>query len=139
MAKPLDAIKSTSFFDRVDNIESAPPPSKPKSAKPAKGSKREETGKQQTLASFKAAPTNTGGSRALGPSESIAMTETDPDESLMEDEEEIQEAQRPSLDPDADADAVVNEEEGKEEREKDVVTDREGSPDWDDDQADVEM
>lgn len=101
MAKPLDAIKSTSFFDRVDNIESTGPASntntstKPKS-KVTKSNKKEEStggsGKQQTLFSLKSAPMSKPG---LGPTESIAMTETDPDESMdnMEESEEMQEAQ----------------------------------------------
>lgn len=125
MAKPLDAIKSTSFFDRVDTIESSGvgagatgPKASAKSSKQGGGrlsnkegkSGTEGGGKQQTLFSLKSAPpppTTTSAEMgsapampSLGHTASIAMTETDPEETqpgdeteTMEESEELQEAQ----------------------------------------------
>jgi len=97
IAKPLDAIKSTSFFDRVDTIESSGPPVVPRSKPKTKKTTGEGLGqgKQQKLF----APPRP----ALAPQESLAMTETDPDESMdveeeqVEESEEMQEAQGPLL------------------------------------------
>ncbi|KLT43277.1 WD40 repeat-like protein [Cutaneotrichosporon oleaginosum] len=47
VARPLDSIKSTSFFDRVDDIE-AKGPQPPKRSKMGKGTKPEERGPKQT-------------------------------------------------------------------------------------------
>lgn len=138
VAKPLDAIKSTSFFDRVDDIESTGPT--PGSKPRAKGVKKEKVaetasggGKQQTLFSLKAAPSK------LGPTESIAMTETDPEETqTMEDEsEEMQEAQGVLEDSLVNPDCCGMSVSGHSRTLQ--VQERVGSPDWDEAQADVEM
>jgi hypothetical protein len=79
----------------VDTIESSGPPVVPRSKPKTKKATGEGQGKQQKLF----APPRP----ALAPQESLAMTETDPDESMdveeeqVEESEEMQEAQGPLL------------------------------------------
>jgi hypothetical protein len=78
----------------VDTIESSGPPVVPRSKPKTKKATGEGQAKQQKLF----APPRP----ALAPQESLAMTETDPDESMdvegqVEESEEMQEAQGPLL------------------------------------------